>query len=62
MLDLARYPKQQGHGHTLSADNLYVTPDGRRQCRTCIAARNAAHAAQKRTQKRTQGGGPPAAA
>lgn len=23
------------HGHPLSGENLYVTPDGRRQCRTC---------------------------
>lgn len=23
------------HGHPLSGDNLYVWPDGRRQCRTC---------------------------
>lgn len=22
-------------GHALTGDNLYVTPDGRRQCRTC---------------------------
>lgn len=23
------------HGHPLSGENLYVTPDGRRQCREC---------------------------
>lgn len=29
------------HGHCLSGRNLYITPDGRRQCRTCNAARSA---------------------
>lgn len=23
------------HGHSLTRDNLYITPDGRRQCKTC---------------------------
>ncbi len=23
------------HGHSLQGENLYVTPDGRRQCKTC---------------------------
>lgn len=27
-------------GHPLSGDNLYVTPDGRPQCRTCQRKRN----------------------
>jgi hypothetical protein len=28
------------HGHELSNDNVYVTPDGRRQCRICRRKRN----------------------
>jgi hypothetical protein len=28
-------------GHALQGDNLYVTPSGRRQCRTCRARSNA---------------------
>lgn len=28
-------------GHPLDGDNLYLTPDGRRQCRICGARRNA---------------------
>lgn len=28
------------HGHVLDAANTYITPDGRRQCRTCQRARD----------------------
>ncbi len=31
------------HGHDFTTANTYVTPDGRRQCRTCIADRLARH-------------------
>lgn len=31
------------HGHSLEGANLYVTPDGRRQCKTCNRARNRRH-------------------
>ena len=27
------------HGHPLAGENLYVTPDGRRQCRACARER-----------------------
>jgi hypothetical protein len=35
------------HGHDLTPDNTYTTPDGRRQCRVCIKARLAKHAARR---------------
>lgn len=28
------------HGHPMSGDNLYITSEGRRQCKTCNAGRN----------------------
>jgi hypothetical protein len=28
------------HGHDFTAENTYITPEGRRQCRICRAARN----------------------
>jgi len=31
------------HGHPLNGINLYITPDGRRQCRTCIRIRSKKH-------------------
>lgn len=34
-------------GHPLSGDNLYVTPDGRRNCRQCRSSAAARHAARK---------------
>lgn len=34
------------HGHPFSADNTYITPDGRRNCRTCRL--NAKHAYRRR--------------
>ena len=37
------------HGHEFTADNTYVTPDGRRQCRTCIRRRLAESEARRRT-------------
>lgn len=36
------------HGHEFTADNTYVTPDGRRQCRTCIRERLARSVARRR--------------
>lgn len=41
-------------GHELCGPNLYVTPDGRRQCRACGRRRNAAHQARKRVLKRAR--------
>jgi len=39
------YRKENCHnGHPLNEINLYVTPDGRRQCRECIRARTKKHA------------------
>lgn len=40
-LNQAAFQAQQTHclrGHPLSGQNLYITPDARRQCRTCRAA------------------------
>ncbi len=36
------------HGHYFTQANTYVTPDGRRQCRTCIADRLARHQRRRR--------------
>lgn len=36
------------HGHALTPGNTYVTPDGRRQCRTCIRDRLARSEARRR--------------
>lgn len=35
------------HGHALSGENLYVTPDGRRQCKACRAARTSEYIRKK---------------
>lgn len=34
------------NGHPFTSDNTYVTPDGRRQCRTCIRRRSQARLAR----------------
>lgn len=39
-------------GHRLAGGNLYVTPDGRRQCRACMAIRE--HRRQKQAQQSGQ--------
>jgi hypothetical protein len=36
---LNRLKDECKHGHLLSGDNLYVTKDGRRQCKTCLRRR-----------------------
>ena len=36
------------HGHPLSGNNLYVTPDHRRQCRSCRRAADARYKVNKR--------------
>lgn len=36
------------HGHPLSGDNLYVNPDGYRQCRECGRRRRREHYARKK--------------
>ena len=38
------------HGHALSGDNLYVTPSGRRQCKTCRRASTARYAFRTNSQ------------
>src|SRR5215470_43505 len=35
-------------GHPLSGDNLYTTPDGSRQCRTCKRERNRRYSTERR--------------
>lgn len=35
-------------GHAYAGDNLYRSPSGRRECRTCARSRGAAHRARKR--------------
>lgn len=35
------------HGHPYEGDNLYVTPDGARQCRICREARTSAYAEKR---------------
>ena len=30
-------------GHKLSGDNLYITPNGRRQCKICVGIRGSKH-------------------
>ena len=37
-------------GHPLDGDNLYVTPDGRRQCRVCLARRQREFQAKRRAE------------
>ena len=34
-------------GHEYAGDNVYRTPDGRRDCRVCVAARGRAYRARK---------------
>lgn len=41
-----RHKLECNSGHLLSGDNLYMTPDGRRQCRSCKTA--AAHKYNKK--------------
>lgn len=36
------------YGHPLEGDNLYVAPDGKRQCRICIRRRNQEYRQRKR--------------
>jgi hypothetical protein len=35
------------HGHEFAGENLYVRPDGRRQCRACNAEHQRRHHARK---------------
>lgn len=39
------------YGHPLSGDNLYVTPQGRRGCRTCIQRREKARRGRRKRGK-----------
>lgn len=43
------------HGHPLSGDNLYITPQGYRECRTCRAARCAPRGRAKLSEVCPQG-------
>ena len=44
------------HGHPLAGENLYVAPNGRRQCKTCRATRLREFRARKRVATGSQPG------